>query len=139
MSIIANKIMKPLIEGNCMSFEKMKEQIFDLRRRLRNPEKQTLYFRKGIKSVRARYNRLLANYEYIKNLINSNDMSYFAEKISEKKKLLNRINVNSTLNFMAYQSVLNSISEYKEFLAIKKKHGKLKGVFEAEGDDEYQK
>jgi len=128
--------MKLLIEGNCRSFENMKKQIFDLSRRLRNPEKQTLYFRKGIKSVRARYNRLLANYEYIKNLINSKDLSYFAEKISEKKKLLNRINVNSTFNFMAYQSVVNSISKYKEFLAIKKKYGKLKGIFEAEADGE---
>jgi hypothetical protein len=136
MSISANKIMKPLIEGNCMSFENMKKQIFDLRRRLRNPEKQTLYFRKGIKSVRARYNRLLANYEYIKNLINSNDLSYFEEKIFEKKKLLNRINVNSTFSFMAHQSVLNSIREYKDFLAIKKKYGKLKGIFEAEADGE---
>jgi len=113
--------------------------IIILQSRLENPDSQSFYFQKGMKSHQAKFNEMKVRYNDIAKIINHNDMDYFKAKIHEHEVQIQKIKSDGYIGFMkrfAYQCIQSNIDYNNDLIQIKNQFGKLKNLNELLEDEE---
>jgi hypothetical protein len=109
-------------------------EILVLEQTLKNPEKQSFYFKKGIESRIGELKILKEQYNQIKALVNGNELEDLQEKISQRELKLqewkDRVGSPMFIKYMMIASCESSINYLRSMMNIKNKYRTLKRIEE---------
>ncbi len=139
---IENLINVSIQPGNRFgTVENLIQEILILRERLNNPEKQSFYFRLGIKVHKDRLTELEETYDSMRKTVNSHSIDDFQEELihaQEEYKKISRKRYVGTIHQIALAGIQARINEIENMLDAKAKFGRLKfldeySVYELKG------
>ena len=103
-------------------------QILSLDEKLKQPDKQSFYFKRGINQQRKSFVVLQDKYESLRNHINNNKLGDLNESLENQKKILAKFKAKKEIHFpemVAISALQSGIVFRKNMIKAKKKYNRL--------------
>ncbi|MGZ2371757.1 hypothetical protein ACXR6G_18405 [Ancylomarina sp. YFZ004] len=126
----ADKVIQ-VLNSKCNRNEPICElliEIISLREKLKQPDKQSFYFKRGITQQRKRFVELKGEYESLKNHINKNKLGDLRVSLENQKKYLKKWKAKREIHItdmIAISALQRGIVFRENIIRAKKKYNRL--------------